>query len=66
MFAEGVGDGVGDGVVPGGRLENGVGLGVTPGASVGDDVIGLFPMVAPPLPQPAKIVAAARTPRATC
>jgi hypothetical protein len=57
-----VGVGVGD--APGAKLKIGVGLGVTPGDRDAVE-IGLFPIVAPPLPQPAKIVAAANMPSAT-
>jgi hypothetical protein len=71
MFTVGVGlgdapmsVGVGVGEAPGAKLKIGVGLGVTPGASDAVE-IGLLPMVAPPLPQPTKTVAAAKMPKAT-
>jgi hypothetical protein len=51
----GVAVGVGVGDAPGGNEKTGVGVAPT----------GLGPMVAPPLPQPAKIVAAANAPRTT-
>jgi len=61
----GVPDGVGVGEVPGGSE----GVGDAPGGSentgVGVAPAGLGPMVAPPLPQPAKTAAAARAPRTT-